>query len=496
MLPVATVAARVAGTRALVSMCAVLAWSTLAWTDDVERTQTPLKLNYCRFLHGACVSNCSHARTLEGTTPGSLCDQQLVCCVLPEQILEGRRAEHLNGYGVTIQNSPNATESTERGSRASTNNDVVSSSSSPAVKGVTSSTAPVTTSPAHRSPTPATYKYRGMIIPSVYMYLQQLRSVTEPPTASRHTAKYNAPKYKFIQINDSNTGTGSTTDYETTPTTLQDPSERDYKCGVSPSVRDKRIVGGTQARRCAYPWMVYIVRDPNKDDLCGGTLVSSRHIITAAHCFDFLGANWPKLILGEYTHGENSTHDSLVTYDYRIATHPSYDRMTYHHDIAVLTLSSPVHFKDCLHPICLPRPGQVLAVGSSCTVAGWGSTSRTTDSPAVSSPYLMQAEVKVVQGIYCHKKYQNMFDQRIHVCAGDLSGGSDSCVGDSGGPLMCRPDDVARSTDTSRDGSPLYLMGVISAGANPCAQRDTPAVYTDVSKTWDWLKTVLGLYLN
>ncbi|XP_059156700.1 transmembrane protease serine 9-like isoform X2 [Physella acuta] len=248
-----------------------------------------------------------------------------------------------------------------------------------------------------------------------------------------------------------------------------------HRCGLPARVR--RVVGGTEAARGRYPWMVYIARDPHKDDLCGGALVSSRHVITAAHCFDFLDGKWPELTFGEYRRQEPGS-SRLSTSSYRVITHPEYDRVTYSYDIALLTLdrATPLQDNPNLNPICLPQANQTIS--GACTVAGWGSTSRTADYPAVSSPSLMKTSVRVVDGKYCKEKFGGLYNSLSQICAGDLDGGSDSCVGDSGGPLMCG-DDV------------LYLMGVISAGSNPCGQTDTPALYTDVRKSLDWLTSVM-----
>merc|ERR1719384_664687 len=61
------------------------------------------------------------------------------------------------------------------------------------------------------------------------------------------------------------------------------------KCGIE---RTKRIVGGSEVKpKNKYPWMVALV-DTNTTDgqFCGGTLVASKYIITAAHCMFKNGA--------------------------------------------------------------------------------------------------------------------------------------------------------------------------------------------------------------
>lgn len=55
-----------------------------------------------------------------------------------------------------------------------------------------------------------------------------------------------------------------------------------FPCGRKPH----RIVGGSEAGPYSLPWQVGLVRknSNNRKPFCGGTLISNRHILTAAHC--------------------------------------------------------------------------------------------------------------------------------------------------------------------------------------------------------------------
>ncbi|MCH1927678.1 trypsin-like serine protease, partial [Shewanella sp. C31] len=44
-----------------------------------------------------------------------------------------------------------------------------------------------------------------------------------------------------------------------------------------------RIYGGTPTKKNEYPWMAAI-EDEDKDHYCGGSVITERHILTAAHC--------------------------------------------------------------------------------------------------------------------------------------------------------------------------------------------------------------------
>jgi secreted trypsin-like serine protease len=67
--------------------------------------------------------------------------------------------------------------------------------------------------------------------------------------------------------------------------------------------------------------------------------------------------------------------------------------------------------------------------------------------------------------------YGGDFDPSTMVCAGYLSGGTDTCYGDSGGPLQA-----------PLQGGGYRLVGITSWGFG-CAQRNAPGVYTRVAGT-------------
>ena len=59
----------------------------------------------------------------------------------------------------------------------------------------------------------------------------------------------------------------------------------------------KKIVGGSQTKKDAWPWMAILLY--SNEINCGGTLITSDHILTAAHCADD-GESPDQVRLGDY----------------------------------------------------------------------------------------------------------------------------------------------------------------------------------------------------
>uniref|UniRef100_A0A8C9BGN0 Serine protease 56 n=1 Tax=Phocoena sinus TaxID=42100 RepID=A0A8C9BGN0_PHOSS len=255
---------------------------------------------------------------------------------------------------------------------------------------------------------------------------------------------------------------------------LQDPPEPG-PCGerrpgaVNVTRAHGRIVGGSAAPPGAWPWLVRL--QLGGQPLCGGVLVAASWVLTAAHCF----AGAPNELLWTVTLAEGPRGEQAEEVPVnRILPHPKFDPRTFHNDLALVQLWTPVSPTGAARPVCLPQEPQEPPAGTACAIAGWGALFE--DGPEAEA--VREARVPLLSADTCRRALGPGLRPSSMLCAGYLAGGIDSCQGDSGGPLTC-------SEPGPRPREVLY--GVTSWG-DGCGEPGKPGVYTRVAVFKDWLQ--------
>jgi len=253
---------------------------------------------------------------------------------------------------------------------------------------------------------------------------------------------------------------------------------------------DGRIVGGVEAIPHSFPWQVALLQRAGATSaFCGGTIIDSQHILTAAHCVvNFFGGpvspSSVKVRVGAHDLRKTTAEPNAKTVNVaRITIHPSYQGGPF--DFAILRLSEALTFSNEVTPICLAT-AEDGPVGQRCYVTGWGSTQQydyPNQPPGVAQTNLRQVQVGIISNEQCVKSYRAL-DAEINIpeqeiCA--VAPGKDSCQGDSGGPFVCK-----------RASGEFSLVGVVSWGAGCADTNGYPGVYARTSTVLPWIASVVA----
>jgi secreted trypsin-like serine protease len=244
---------------------------------------------------------------------------------------------------------------------------------------------------------------------------------------------------------------------------------------------DPRIIGGEPTDLGEYPFMVGLLYEPIEGtdfdkQYCGGSLIASRWVLTAAHCVEFLESPDEIAVVVNRTNLDSTEGVRVEVRNFYI--HPDYDQNQLSPDVALIELARPVRG---VEPIQLADAGDDVfdTAGTMLTVIGWGNTS--TQGQSSFPDALHELQVPVVSDADCGFAYKGFLTEETQLCAGDR--GVDSCQGDSGGPLFA----------TTASGQWIQV-GIVSWGFK-CAKQHFPGVYTEVNSPTvrEWIADVAGV---
>ncbi|XP_042863533.1 chymotrypsin-like protease CTRL-1 [Penaeus japonicus] len=266
----------------------------------------------------------------------------------------------------------------------------------------------------------------------------------------------------------------------TSPTSLPPgiftpPSATACRCGRRGS--GTRVLGGEDASLHEFPWQALVLL-PDNGGFCGGVLINERFVLTVAHCLlppELPAGSLPDVVLGE--HDRNTSSETGATRTVRarrLWPHENYNQGTSRdNDIGLIELEQDVVFDRVeIAPACPPESGRSYE-NVDAVISGWG-----LDENGLLPNILQRAEIKTIPTSTCRAQYSNDAITANMICAG--AAGRDSCLSDSGGPLM------------TYNGFSWVLIGLSSFGPVPCGDPSRFGVYTRVGNYIPWIINKIG----
>ncbi|XP_061703856.1 collagenase-like [Cydia pomonella] len=236
-----------------------------------------------------------------------------------------------------------------------------------------------------------------------------------------------------------------------------------------------KIVGGVIAPVYQHPYLAGLIMDliglPHTS-ACGGSVISSNRILTAAHCWNdgnFQAWRFTVVLGSAFLY-----HGGLRTVASSIAPHPHYNARTLANDVAILYLPTNIQFSHAIQPVVLPTgPWRNFDLHNIWAYAsGYGRYSDVTN-PTINT-MVRNVFLRIITNEECSRVYGDIVtESNVCTCG---QGGVGICRGDSGGPLIVQ------------NAGQNVLVGVSSFVASDGCKLGHPSAFARVTSYVDWIR--------
>ncbi|XP_063708478.1 chymotrypsinogen A-like isoform X2 [Culicoides brevitarsis] len=234
-----------------------------------------------------------------------------------------------------------------------------------------------------------------------------------------------------------------------------------------------------QYSRIAAPWEgIAHGEDANPQEfpfaVCGGTIISKRHVLTAAHCITNEIEN-PQLAVIKYGSVViDETTDNKVS---KVYYNLNYKNSGSGNDIAIYLLEDDIQINGNAFPACLYHGNDDLVLESIASIVGFGQVTNKTLPKNLQKAQINIKNEETCKIVYELKGATKLLDHQI--CAGDSQSVTDTCKGDSGGPLIQKFENIST------------VVGITSYGSGFCDSTRFSSVYTRVSSFISWIEAIV-----